>query len=220
MVKDRLYSCARRSNRVSCKAGAVCSKCSFFEVIRLRFRAFREQFGRDPGPNEPLFFEPDRDRPVQVDTAQAIEQIEAAARTLKIHSGPVLDFLKLKSTARNRQDQSKPKAALGARPISSNHPTAQGKRQPSEQTGANQVNPAQSDRRGLFVVADRPSKRGRQSGTISAWKRFVEEERTHNRHHVTNAEWAMLSKVAMMGEALNSPDFIFILNTIRQAARA
>jgi hypothetical protein len=220
MVKDRLYSCARRSNRVSCKVGVACPKCSFFEVIRLRFRAFREKFGRDPGPNEPLFFEPNRDRPVQVDTAQAIEQIEAAAGTLKIDSEPVLDFLKLKSAARNRQDQSKPKAASAARPISSNHPTTRGKRKPSEQMAANRGNPGQSDRRGLFAVADRPSKRGPQSGTISAWKRFVEEERTHSRHRITNAEWAMLSKVAMMGEALNSPDFIFILNTIRQAARA
>jgi len=219
MVKDRRCSCARRPSQVPCKAGAACSKCSFFEVIRLRFRAFREQFGRDPGPNEPLFFEPNRDWPVQVDTAQAIEQIEAAATTLKIDSDPVLDFLKLKSAARNRQDQSKPKAPSSAWPISTKHPTTRGKRQPPVQMTANRVNPGQPERRGLFAVADRPSKRGPQSGTISAWKRFVEEERTHSRNRITNAEWAMLSKVAMMGEALSSPDFIFILNTIRQAAR-
>jgi hypothetical protein len=202
-----------------------CPKCSFFQVIRVRFRAFREQFGRDPGPTEPLFFEPNRDQPIAVETAQAIEQIEAAARTLKIDSEPVLNFLKLNSATHNRQDQSKPKAALiSARPIPGSNPTKQEKPQPSAETAANPVNPERSQRRRLFVVADqrteRPSRREPQSAPISAWKRFVKQERTQGRHHITKAEWAMLSKVALMGKALNSRDFIFILNTIRQAARA
>lgn len=111
MVKNERYSCARRSDQVPCKAGVLCNKCSFFEVIRVRFRAFREHFGRDPGPNEPLFFDPDQDQPVQVDMAQAIDQIEAAARTLKIDSEPVLNFLNVGSASPNKQELSRPDAA-------------------------------------------------------------------------------------------------------------
>ena len=221
MVKDRRYSCARRPDQVPCKAGLHCSKCSFLEVIRVRFRAFREHFGRDPGPNEPLFFDPDQDQPVQVDMAQAIDQIEAAARTLKIDSEPVLNFLNLGSASRNKQEQSRSDAgSVSTRALPGSNPSRLQKREPSAEMAAKPVNRGRSGR-GLFVVADcrtkGPSKREPQSSAISAWKRFVKEERTHSRLDVTKAEWTLLSKVAMMGEVRDSRDFIFILNTIRQA---
>ncbi len=224
MVKNERYSCARRSDQVPCKAGVLCNKCSFFEVIRVRFRAFREHFGRDPGPNEPLFFDPDQDQPVQVDMAQAIDQIEAAARTLKIDSEPVLNFLNVGSASPNKQELSRPDAAsLSTRALRGSNPNRLQKREPSAEMAAKPVNRGRS-RRSLFVVADSrtkgPSKREPQSGSISAWKRFVKEERTHSRLDITKAEWTLLSKVAMMGEVHDSRDFIFILNTIRQAARA
>ena len=33
------------------------------EEFEKQFAAFREKFGRDPGPNDPVFFDPDADEP-------------------------------------------------------------------------------------------------------------------------------------------------------------
>jgi hypothetical protein len=225
MLKDRRNSFPGRRGRVPCNAGGRCPKCSLFQVIGLRFRAFQEQFGRDPGPNEPLFFDPEQDHPVQVEVAQAIDQIQAAARTLKIDTGAVLNFLKLSAGTRNKQNQSGPDAtSLSRRPLPGSSSNKQQRREPSAGTPANPAYPGRSRHCDLYVVPDcrteRPSKRRAQSGTVSAWTRFVKEERTHGRHHVTKAEWALLSKVAMMGEPLNSRDFIFILDTIRRVTPA
>jgi hypothetical protein len=225
MVKYRGYSCARRSDRIPCEGGVLCPKCSLFQVIGERFRAFRKQFGRDPGPAEPLFFEPNRDQPVAAEITQAVEQIESAARALNIDPEPVFGFLRLDSVARDARRQSREQAAaVRERPISGKHPLRRGSRESAAQAAAGPANPRQLRQRSLFGVADRrterPSRPAPQSRENSPWKRFVDEERTHGRHRITKAEWAVLSKVAMMGEASAPSDFIFILNTIRQAARA
>ena len=51
----------------------------------------------------------------------------------------------------------------------------------------------------------------------SAWEQFKSDQRLHRLHNVTPQELGMLSRVAMMGEISSSRDFVFILNTVRQA---
>jgi hypothetical protein len=36
------------------------------DAIRGQLQRFREKFGREPGPNDPIFFDPDADEPVQM----------------------------------------------------------------------------------------------------------------------------------------------------------
>ena len=222
MVKYPGLSSARHMSQGSCGPHAPCAKCALFQVIRVRFKAFQKQFGRDPGPNEPLFFDSDRDQPVPADIAQAVEQIKAAARALKIEVTPVLEFLNLNSATVNRGNPSQSALPLPIGNAATRTNAADpGKRRPSP---ANRADARPSRSRDLILVPDRPTKRFAQrepqSGTAAAWKRFVKHEGTHGTHNINPAEWEMLSKVAMMGEVLNSNDFIFILNTIRQALRS
>jgi hypothetical protein len=78
-----------------CTPGSLCSRCSLFEVIRVRFAAFRKQFGREPNRDEPLFFDPDKERPVAVDGEQAARQIEAAAAASGVNAEGLLKLFGL-----------------------------------------------------------------------------------------------------------------------------
>ena len=80
-----------------CAPTQPCPKCSLLMVIRYRFNAFSEQFGREPKPTEPLFFDPTKNRPVKASLSDARDQIEAAATAVGIKAAPVLRFLKLDS---------------------------------------------------------------------------------------------------------------------------
>jgi len=157
-----------------------------------------------------------------VEIAQAVEQIQAATRALKIELTPVLKFLNLNSAVVNRRNPSPSATALTiGNSVTGTAAAEPGKRRPSP---TNRADARPSRSRDLILVPDRRTKhfsqRGPQSGTASAWKRFVKHEGIHGTHNINPAEWEMLSKVAMMGEVLNSNDFIFILNTIRQAMRS
>jgi hypothetical protein len=50
------------------------------EVLAELHRLFREKFGRDPEPDEPLFFDPDQDQPTQWPEAKATASILEAMR--------------------------------------------------------------------------------------------------------------------------------------------
>jgi transcriptional regulator with XRE-family HTH domain len=50
-----------------------------------------------------------------------------------------------------------------------------------------------------------------------AWYVFNRDENLRRVHHITEQELEVLSRVAMMGEVRSPTDFIFILNSIRQA---
>jgi hypothetical protein len=50
-----------------------------------------------------------------------------------------------------------------------------------------------------------------------AWTAFVKDVRLRKVHNITDQEMENLSQVAKMGEVQGPRDFIFILNTIRQA---
>ena len=80
-----------------CRPEALCPKCSLFEVIRFRFGAFREKFGRDPRPDEPLFFDPTREWPEKACVDETRGQIQTAAAAMGVRLRPVLRLLNLHS---------------------------------------------------------------------------------------------------------------------------
>jgi hypothetical protein len=82
---------------VKCQRQALCPRCSLVEVIRFRFGAFRAKFGRDPRPDEPLFFDPMQELPTKASLNQAHGQIQAAAAAMGVTVGPVLRLLNLDS---------------------------------------------------------------------------------------------------------------------------
>jgi hypothetical protein len=43
-------------------------------------RAFIEKFGREPGPDDPVFFDPDKDVPTPIDPARLDADLEKAIR--------------------------------------------------------------------------------------------------------------------------------------------
>ena len=51
----------------------------------------------------------------------------------------------------------------------------------------------------------------------SAWERFKTNTRLHTRHGITRAELGALERVAALGSIRAQRDFLFILQTIRQA---
>lgn len=53
--------------------------------------------------------------------------------------------------------------------------------------------------------------------TRSTWERFAANKRLQTRNGVTRAELAALEKVATLGPVRSQRDFLFILQTIRQA---
>jgi hypothetical protein len=74
------------------------------EVFRMRYRAFCDRFGRDPEPDEPLFFDPMQEAPVAPDSAVIRSQVLAAASAAKVDGRLVLDFMRL--SRRNRPVES------------------------------------------------------------------------------------------------------------------
>ncbi len=40
-----------------------------------QFQRFREKFGRDPGPDDPVFFDPDADTPQELDGDRVVSEI-------------------------------------------------------------------------------------------------------------------------------------------------
>jgi hypothetical protein len=56
-----------------------------------------------------------------------------------------------------------------------------------------------------------------QTNEAAAWDGFSKDESLRKLHDITDPEMQTLSKIALLGEARSSRDFLFILNTIRQA---
>src|SRR5215472_4686789 len=50
------------------------------EIARQQIEAFRKKFGRDPGPGDPLFFDPDKDVPTRLDLRKTDDEIVKALR--------------------------------------------------------------------------------------------------------------------------------------------
>jgi hypothetical protein len=88
---------ARLVSTRHCNSANPCPRCALLTVVRYRFSAFRAQFGREPTPVEPLFFNPLKRVPVKASLQEARAQIEEAAAAGGIDAGPVIRFLKLDS---------------------------------------------------------------------------------------------------------------------------
>ncbi len=48
-----------------------------------QFQRFREKFGRDPGPDDPVFFDPDADTPQELDWDKVVSEIEIVDAMVK-----------------------------------------------------------------------------------------------------------------------------------------
>ena len=70
------------------------------EVFRMRYQAFCDQFGRDPEPDEPLFFDPAQQIPVPPEPSVIRSQVMEAAAATRVDAKLVLDFM---SQARRKQ---------------------------------------------------------------------------------------------------------------------
>jgi transcriptional regulator with XRE-family HTH domain len=97
------------------------------------------------------------------------------------------------------------------------------KRHPSEKVVTKLADVLGLDRRELFFLANPGAKAllSQQpavgSTSASAWEDFRKDDRLRRIHNITGEEMEMLSHVALMGDVRSSRDFVYILNTIRQA---
>jgi hypothetical protein len=66
---------------------------ALLEVAKVRFAAFRERFGRDPEPNEPLLFDPDKDEPTAANWSDRQVQVLSAALMSNVDAILVLQYL-------------------------------------------------------------------------------------------------------------------------------
>jgi hypothetical protein len=64
-------------------------------ISRLRYQIFRARFGRDPYPDEPLFFDPANDIPVVAEVSQMWTQVMDAAVATRTDALSVMKFLGL-----------------------------------------------------------------------------------------------------------------------------
>jgi transcriptional regulator with XRE-family HTH domain len=79
------------------------------------------------------------------------------------------------------------------------------------------------DRSELFFLANPNAKallrpvENQAAKSANAWQEFQGDQRLQRLHNVTTDEMSMLSRVALMGDIRSSRDFVYILNTVRQA---
>ncbi len=97
-----------------------------------------------------------------------------------------------------------------------------GKRHPSEKVVTKLADVLGLDRRETFFLANPGAKallsqQAQTSSSSSAWDEFRKDERLRRIYNITSEEMETLSHVALMGDVRSSRDFVYILNTIRQA---
>ena len=80
---------------IMCKSTISNPSIALLEVARVRFALFRERFGRDPGPDEPLLFDPEKGKPTASNSAMSRVQVLSAALASEVDAGVVLRLLGL-----------------------------------------------------------------------------------------------------------------------------
>jgi hypothetical protein len=75
-----------------CSVRQLCPRCSLMKVIQYRFKAFKRAFGREPLPNEPLFFA-SAASPVKASGDEMMKQLEQAANATGVSLPSVLRLL-------------------------------------------------------------------------------------------------------------------------------
>ncbi len=77
------------------------------------------------------------------------------------------------------------------------------------------------DSRELFFLANPGTKRlisrNQEPNGSSTWEAFCKDENFRKIHNISDQEMQALSGVALLGDVRSPRDFLFILNTIRQA---
>jgi hypothetical protein len=68
---------------------------ALLRVASVRFEAFRERFGREPLPDEPLFFNPEADSPVPAGAVQLHAQLADACRETGVAPSMLTNFWSL-----------------------------------------------------------------------------------------------------------------------------
>lgn len=95
------------------------------------------------------------------------------------------------------------------------------RRHPSEKVVIRIAEVLGLDPRELFFLANPQTKdlvsQEPTSSKASAWDVFSVDQKLRKAHSITSSEMETLSQIALMGEVRSSGDFIFVLNTIRQA---
>ena len=96
-----------------------------------------------------------------------------------------------------------------------------GKRHPSTAIVMKLADVLGLDRRELFFLANPLAKTlvSNPSETTgpTAWDKFRQDRGLREAHRITDAEFNLLSHIALMGNVQTSRDFIYVLNTIRQS---
>ncbi len=75
------------------------------KIVRMRYKIFRSRFGRDPGPDDPLFFDSNHDQPVSAGNAEVWSQVMDAAAVTRSDCTSVMRFLGCAETAALDQDR-------------------------------------------------------------------------------------------------------------------
>jgi hypothetical protein len=63
-------------------------------ALKEQLQNFREKFGREPGPHDPIFFDPDKDVPTPMDWNKVGPQIAEAMAAVGIEPAKIHAFLK------------------------------------------------------------------------------------------------------------------------------
>jgi len=96
-----------------------------------------------------------------------------------------------------------------------------GKRHPSDKIVTRLADVLGLERRELYFLANPGARellhQRAQTSAASAWEAFRKDERVKRVHNISPEEMEMLSRVALMGDVRSSRDFLYILNSIRQA---
>ena len=95
VAKRNRTCCWRRARHDSSPglAGAL------LEIASRRYGMFLKKFGRDPKPDEPLFFDPACELPTLADASEIRRQVIDAARDARVNADLVLEFLRLKEVS-------------------------------------------------------------------------------------------------------------------------
>jgi hypothetical protein len=78
-----------------CSPDQLCARCSMVKVIAHRFVVFRQAFGREPLPSEPLFFIPNRKRPITAPQEVLEAQLAEAAEETGVSVITLWDLLEI-----------------------------------------------------------------------------------------------------------------------------
>jgi hypothetical protein len=66
---------------------------ALLEVAKVRFELFRERFGRDPGLDDPLLFDPEKVEPTASTQADGRVQVVSAAMASDVDASAILGLL-------------------------------------------------------------------------------------------------------------------------------